>query len=94
MSSAVGIRELKANLSAVLKRVQAGTEVSVTAHGREIARLVPSAGPRDAKKLAWAHAMVAKGEANWSGGKPVGLAKPIRLTPGRLASDIILEDRR
>jgi hypothetical protein len=91
MSSAIGIRELKANLSSVLKRVQQGAHVSVTDRGREIARLVPSSEPR---KLAWAHAMVAKGEANWGGGKPAGLAKPIRLTPGRSASDLILEDRR
>lgn len=91
MATALGVRELKANLSAVLKRVQAGNPVSVTAHGREIARLVPSNAPA---KVEWAHAMVAKGQASWQGGKPVGLAKPIRLTRGRLASDLIIEDRR
>ncbi len=91
MATAVGIRELKANLSSVLRRVQGGVHVSVTDRGREIARLVPSSEP---KRLAWAHAMVAKGEASWSGGKPVGLATRARLTPGRPASDLIVEDRR
>lgn len=91
MATAVGIRELKANLSSVLRRVQGGVHVSVTDRGREIARLVPSSEP---KKLAWAHAMVAKGEVSWNGGKPVGLATRRRLTPGRLASDLIVEDRR
>jgi prevent-host-death family protein len=37
----VGVRELRNNLSRYLDRVQAGDEVVVTDHGREIARVVP-----------------------------------------------------
>jgi prevent-host-death family protein len=36
----VGVRELRNNLSRYLERVRAGDEVIVTAHGREIARVV------------------------------------------------------
>ena len=38
---ATGIRELKNNLSAYIRRVEAGERVSVTAHGRVVAELVP-----------------------------------------------------
>ncbi|MCC7123387.1 MAG: type II toxin-antitoxin system prevent-host-death family antitoxin [Acidobacteria bacterium] len=37
-----GIRELKDNLSAYIRRVEAGERVSVTAHGRVVAELVPA----------------------------------------------------
>lgn len=40
---AVGIRELKGNLSAYVKRATAGEEIVVTDHGRPVARLVPYA---------------------------------------------------
>jgi prevent-host-death family protein len=37
-----GIRELKDNLSAYIRRVEAGERVAVTAHGRVVAELVPA----------------------------------------------------
>lgn len=37
----MGIAELKAQLSETLARVKAGDEVTVTEHGRPIARIVP-----------------------------------------------------
>jgi antitoxin (DNA-binding transcriptional repressor) of toxin-antitoxin stability system len=36
-----GIRDLKDNLSAYVRRVEAGERVCVTAHGRVVAELVP-----------------------------------------------------
>ena len=36
-----GIRQLKDNLSAYIRRVERGERVSVTAHGRVVAELVP-----------------------------------------------------
>jgi antitoxin (DNA-binding transcriptional repressor) of toxin-antitoxin stability system len=36
-----GIRELKDNLSAYIRRAEAGERVLVTAHGRVVAELVP-----------------------------------------------------
>ncbi|HTN24508.1 MAG TPA: type II toxin-antitoxin system prevent-host-death family antitoxin [Solirubrobacteraceae bacterium] len=43
---AVGVRELRQNLSRYLQAVKAGEALVVTEHGREVARLVPS-GPAD-----------------------------------------------
>ena len=41
MGYSVGIRELRQQASAVLKRVVAGETVEVTQHGHPIARIVP-----------------------------------------------------
>ena len=40
----VGVRELRQNLSRYLERVKEGETLTVTEHGHEVARLVPS-GP-------------------------------------------------
>jgi prevent-host-death family protein len=40
--AAVGVRELRQNLSRYLDRVKAGEALVVTERGREVARLVPS----------------------------------------------------
>jgi|tagenome__1003787_1003787.scaffolds.fasta_scaffold18905549_1 prevent-host-death family protein len=46
MSDKVGVRELRQNLSRYLDRVRAGESLTVTEHGRVVARLVPAgAGP-------------------------------------------------
>ncbi|MGH2944796.1 MAG: type II toxin-antitoxin system Phd/YefM family antitoxin [Solirubrobacteraceae bacterium] len=42
MAEAVGVRELRQNLSRYLDRVKAGEDLVVTEHGREVARLVPA----------------------------------------------------
>lgn len=49
-----GIRELKDNLSAYIRRVEAGARVAVTAHGRVVAELVPpGAGAGRATSNRW-----------------------------------------
>lgn len=88
--NAVGVRDLKNRLSHHLKRVRAGARLTVTERGRPIARLVPVEQPDD---LAWLHKMVAEGRAHWSGGKPQGAKNPPRIR-GKLASDMVIEDRR
>ena len=49
--SSIGVYELKNKLSAVLEEVLAGKEVTVTKHGRPIARIAPvtAPGPDDRK---------------------------------------------
>jgi prevent-host-death family protein len=42
MSSTVGVRELRQNLSKYLERVKDGETLTVTERGTEVARLVPS----------------------------------------------------
>lgn len=44
---AVGVRELRQNLSRYLQAVKAGEALVVTEHGREVARLIPSGPPDD-----------------------------------------------
>jgi prevent-host-death family protein len=89
-TATIGIRELKAQLSKCLRRVQAGERLTVTDRGRAIATLTPVEA---APTLDWAHAMVASGRARWSGGKPTGLRRRVKAR-GRLASAMVLEDRR
>ncbi len=43
----VGVRELKNQLSSVLDRVKAGEEITVTEHGRPVARLTGVGGDID-----------------------------------------------
>jgi prevent-host-death family protein len=41
----VGINELRANLSAILRRVEQGEMIEITRRGRVVARLVPAPRP-------------------------------------------------
>jgi len=47
----VGVRDLRDNLSRHLKTVRAGGEITVTGHGKPIARLVPCEGMSKFEKL-------------------------------------------
>ena len=87
---AVGVRELKANLSAYLRRVQAGQRVVVTDRGRAIAALVPA---EPVAAVEWAHAAVSRGQAQWVGGKPLGLQTRIQAR-GTPTSRMVIQDRR
>lgn len=42
----VGIRELRDNLSKYIQDVRQGNELTVTDHGKAVARIVPLTGPR------------------------------------------------
>ena len=86
----VGIRELKAHLSRHLKRVRSGARLTVTERGRSIATISPVEAPAD---VGWAHRLVAEGRARWSGGKPVGSRRAVRVTGARTVSEAVLEDR-
>jgi len=56
-ANVVGVRELRDHLSAYLERVKAGESLTITEHGRPIARLIGSALPPGLV------AMLARGEA-------------------------------
>jgi prevent-host-death family protein len=87
---AAGIRELKAHLSAYLKRVKAGEVLKILERGKEIALLVPLKGPDPLEERLWT--LVQRGEAYWGGGKPKGL-NPLVVIKGKPLSETILEDR-
>lgn len=84
----VGIRELKDKASAIIDRVEDGEAITVTKHGRPVARIVSATTP---PHLA---ALVADGTVRPSEG-PRYLPKPTKLRgSGKSAADYISEGRR
>lgn len=71
----IGIRELRQNASAVVRRVAAGESLEVTNHGRPMARIVPLAQGSDLDQL------VAQGRATMARGELLEVAA-ISLPPG------------
>jgi prevent-host-death family protein len=49
--STIGIRELRDGLSRFLAEVREGRTITVTDHGRPIARIVPTEGPTTLERL-------------------------------------------
>ena len=82
------IRELKANLSGLIRKVAAGETVTVSVRNRPVARIVPIAGGASLKELARLPGIV------WKGGKPAGLPRGDILPHGVRLSDWVIEDRR
>jgi prevent-host-death family protein len=83
----VGVRELRQNASAVLRRVAAGEVVEVTDRGRAVARIVPM---HEASRLGQ---LLAEGRASGAAGDLLDV-KPIpRIAGKRLLSEILAEMR-
>jgi len=83
----VGIRQLKAQLSAYVNQVRHGEEIVVTDRGREVAMVIPVSRERAAvMRLSQSE------RAAWAGGKPHGLTGI--KTRGKPLSATVLEDRR
>jgi prevent-host-death family protein len=82
-----GVKELRDHLSRYLDVVRDGREVTVTDHGRAVARLVPLDRPRVLDQL------IADGLVT-----PAGVTKRNRTRPGMAAkatvSDLVAEQRR
>lgn len=89
-----GIRELKDNLSRYIRRIEAGERISVTAHGRVVAELVPpGGGVRTSSGSRWEE-LVAAGTLHppVEAGDPFEDWPDIRLPPGT-ATELIDSDR-
>jgi prevent-host-death family protein len=88
----IGVRELRARLSAYLRDVSRGATITIGNRRREpVAYLVPAARSRDAEVL---DRLAARGALQLGVGNPGG-ARRIRPRPGRrLLSDLVIEDRR
>jgi len=82
------IRELKARLSGVIRKVQAGETVTVRVRNRPVARIVPIDAGGGARSLLRLPGIL------WKGGKPSGLTRGERLPRGVNLSDWVAEDRR
>lgn len=87
--TSVGIRELKAQLSAYLRQVKKGATLVITERGQPIGRIVPLRPSLEGRMEELATA----GLVSWSGRK-LGLRKPVAVAPGRkMVSELLLEDR-
>lgn len=86
----VGIRELKAHLSEYLRRVKDGERIVVSDRGLPVAVVSPVAASARSERL---DGMLNGGLARWAGGRPRGLARPVRMLQGEPASETILTDR-
>jgi prevent-host-death family protein len=85
----VGIRDLKARLSAYLREVQKGKVIVITEHGRPIAQL----SPRKEDLMERVKALQAAGVIAWSGRK-LSRRKPVVVnTSDKLMSDLVVELR-
>jgi prevent-host-death family protein len=86
----VGVRELKANLSRYLREVKAGRSVTITERGKTVGRLVPG-GQSVEERM---QAMIDAGLAEWNGQHLPPVTKAVRNRGKKLASEILIEDRR
>ncbi|MGH8935304.1 MAG: type II toxin-antitoxin system Phd/YefM family antitoxin [Acidimicrobiia bacterium] len=85
----VGVRELRQNASAVLRRVQDGQSVEVTVRGQPVALLVPIPEPDNIVER-----LIAEGKARPARGDLLDLPPPIRLREGQpLLSEVLAEMR-
>ena len=91
MTSSVGVRELRQNLSRYLDLVKAGESLVVTEHGNEVARLVPSSPSGDAYSD-----LVARYGATMPVGRLEDIARAMPTRPGAPAgtTDAHLEQMR
>lgn len=83
----VGIRELRQNATAVLRRVAAGETVEVTDRGRSVARIVPM---HEASRL---EQLLAEGRASDAKGDLLGV-KPIPRIAGKSVLSKVLAEMR
>jgi prevent-host-death family protein len=82
------VRDLKAQLSSYLRKVEAGASITVRVRNRPVARLVPARAPDRLADLARVPGL------RRSGGKPRGLTRPQRLPRGMSLAAWVAEDRR
>jgi prevent-host-death family protein len=87
----VGIRELKTHLSSYLASVKRGERIIVSERGKPIASISPADKSMLARRI---DTLLGSGSARWSGGKPQGLRRPIRLQRGPTLAETVLADRR
>jgi len=84
----IGVRDLKANLSSVLRDVEKGERVTVTSRGKPVAEIVPVEPERSEamKKL------IAEGRVT-PASRPLPMDPPSPRDTGRSGTAIILAER-
>ena len=83
----VGIRDLRDHLSRYISQVREGAEITVTDHGRAVARIVPLAQPRLLDRLIDEGLVTPAGEAD--------RARPkARVAASEVVSPLVADQRR
>jgi prevent-host-death family protein len=85
----VGIRELKARLSAYIRHVKDGGTVVILDRGTPVGRIVPVMPSVEAR----AQKLVEAGLVIWSGRRLAPMAPVARTRGQRMVADLLLEDR-
>jgi prevent-host-death family protein len=85
----VGIRELKDKASSIIDRVEEGEAITVTKHGRPVAKIVSTTTPPQLS------ALIADGTVRAPLGPRYLPTKPAKLQgPGKSAAEYVSEGRR
>jgi len=89
----VGIKEIKNNLSRILNRVQTGEDILITKRGKPVARIVKEDQEHNSIRAAL-EPLVQRGLITLPSRSiqkdPISAVK----VPGKLVSEIVIEDRR
>jgi len=88
-----GIKDVKNNLSSYLKRVKTGEDIIITERGKPIARIIRENASDTSLHLALAP-LIKKGVIKMPTLNPPQAFAPPLLTPGKSASEMVLDDRR
>ena len=86
----IGVRELKANLSSVIRQVENGEQVRVTVRGRHVVDLVPAQGPRRYSEAM--RKLIAEGRVT-PASRPLPLPRAEPRFTGKSATAIVLAER-
>ncbi|MDQ2744281.1 MAG: type II toxin-antitoxin system prevent-host-death family antitoxin [Chloroflexota bacterium] len=84
----IGIRELRQNASAWLRRVEEGDSFEITDHGRPVALLVPISRDAVIERL------IAAGRMRRGRGNVLDLGPPLEPCPGVPLPSVLLEQDR
>jgi prevent-host-death family protein len=85
----IGVRELRQNASAVLRRVLAGESIEITQRGRPVAMIVPLPEPSDVIER-----LVVEGRARPAKGNLSDLPPPLKPRPGSMLPSEVLAELR
>jgi len=89
METEAGIRELKARLSAYLRRVKAGETLVITERGKPIGRIVPISQTMPVQL----ELLVQAGLVAWNGQKLSRIAPVAQVKEDRSVAELLLENR-
>lgn len=88
-STTVGVRDLKAHLSAYLREVKEGGTIVITDRGTPVGRIVPEPRSLEARL----EGLVAAGSIAWSGERLPPMAPLAKARGPKTVAELLLEDR-